>query len=334
MKIDIIIASYNRIKKAQQLAYSLLELLEFEVKVLIVDSTKNQTKVSFSNSKITHVLSSYANQPYQRYLGYLNTTADYILFLDDDMKIKNQSDFNIIFKLFKEKNIVGINLPFSNENAFLSKRPKSVFRSFSASISNIIGLISGYPNVPDNSYYFCGLKGKRINDKPIEYVSGGSFIVKREHLYKNFNMQLFDLYANNLGKGEDGILGYSLSKYGEIHSASNEVFTHIDLNDSTYSQSSRSFSKRLLFSRLYLSLEYARLSKKSFLMARVKFHHFSLGRILSLTLNYLLKHDEKIKSELLGYIDAWILSFSFKYNPTLEINDLWKSRALKDTSNK
>tara|TARA_Y100001954_G_C15735389_1_gene565548 strand:- start:32 stop:1039 length:1008 start_codon:yes stop_codon:yes gene_type:complete len=330
MKIDVVIATYNRFEKARKLAYSLAELSKFDISIFIIDSTKNQKIFSFPNLKIKHVISSYANQPYQRYLGYAMTTADVVLFLDDDMKINNKSSLQKAYKLFNEKNIVGINLPFTNKNTFLTKRPQSVFRNFSESITNFIGLISGYPKVEDNSYFFCGLKGKRINDKRIEYVSGGSFMVRREHLYKNFNMQLFNLYNDKLGKGEDGILGFSISRYGQIYSFSEKVFYHIDFNDSTYSQSSREFSRRLLFSRLYLSLEYARLTKKSFLKAKLRFHHFAIGRILGLLLNYLLNFDEKIKHEFLGYIDAWVLSLSFEYNTDLKINELWITRAIKD----
>ena len=143
-------------------------------------------------------------------------------------------------------------------------------------------------------------------------------------------MQLFDLYEKKIGKGEDGILGYTLSKYGDIFSFSNEIFIHVDYKDSSYSQSSRSFSKRLLFSRLYLSLEFSRLNKKSFLLARIKFYHYSLGRILSLFINYLLSFDKKIRNEFVGYIDGLILSLSFKYDSSLEINKKWESRAKRD----
>ena len=143
-------------------------------------------------------------------------------------------------------------------------------------------------------------------------------------------MQLFDLYNDKLGKGEDGILGYSISKFGQIYSFSEKVFYHIDYNDSTYSQSSREFTKRLLFSRLYLSLEYARLTKKSFFYAKLRFYHYAIGRILGILLNYLLNFDKKTKDEFLGYIDAWILSFSFKYDAEMEINELWKFRVKKD----
>ena len=130
MKIDVVIATYNRFENARNLANSLAELSSLTMNIFIIDSTKNQQISSFKNSNIKHVISSYANQPYQRYLGYLMTSGDVILYLDDDMKINNISSLQKALKLFNEKKIIGINLPFINENAFLSKGQKVYFKIF------------------------------------------------------------------------------------------------------------------------------------------------------------------------------------------------------------
>ena len=69
--LDIIIATYNRFEKAKNLALNLLNVGgDFINKIIIVDSSDNQSLQKFKSKKLIHFITQHKNQPYQRYLGY------------------------------------------------------------------------------------------------------------------------------------------------------------------------------------------------------------------------------------------------------------------------
>ena len=58
---------------------------------------------------------------------------------------------------------------------------------------------------------------KPENKKSIEWFNGPVFSAIKENLYYNFNFNLFQFYENGVGKAEDAILGFTLSKLGNIN---------------------------------------------------------------------------------------------------------------------
>ena len=133
-------------------------------------------------------------------------------------------------------------------------------------------------------------------------------------MYSNFNMQLFDLYEQKLGKGEDGILGYTISLNGLIEAPPNVYFIHNDYSDSSYALDYSNFTKRVMYSRLYLAFEYYRLNNKHIVKGFLRFHHYAIGRILGATINYVLNPNSIQKEIINGYIQGWILSMKFNFN--------------------
>lgn len=321
--LDIIIATYNRIEKAIDLANKSLASGSLISKVIIVDSSKDLMILDNLHPLISLVRTKHMNQPYQRYLGYLHSESSYLLFLDDDMEVIDQNIFNSIFELFqKNSQVVGINLPFDNPNRFLSSQPKSLFSS-SVIFRRFFGFLNGYMIAKGNQYLYNGIKGEYISNNVIEYVSGGAFAAKRESLYKNFNMQLFTIYEAGLGKGEDGILGYTLSKQGDIISYDRHCFVHNDFNDSSYTVSQIKFAKRVMFSRLYLSCEYYRLNKKPYILGYFRFLHYFIGRFLGVSFSYILSPSNMKRQIFIGYSYALIHSLFFKFDYRLTQNSFW-----------
>jgi len=327
--IEVIIATYNRYQTAHNLALNLIESTKAIDSVIIVNSDSNKNVLKSVHPKIKRISTSHQNQPYQRYLGYRVSTAPHLLFLDDDMELIDSKVFDDINSLFEDQKIVAINLPFENNNNFLENQPKGLVDAENK-LRKIIGLLSGYPMAKPNHYICNGIRGSRLSGKPIEYLSGGAFAVKREALYVNFNMQLFSIYEEKLGKGEDGILGYTLNKQGRIFAYPEKCFVHNDFKDSTYSNSQKAFTTRVLFSRLYLSCEYYRLNERSIIYAYLRFYHYILGRLVGSVVSYLLK-PTKIKYDILmGSFSALVKSLKFKFHDSLKDNSNWNLEVTKE----
>ena len=335
--IDVVIATYNRFEKALSLARSLQRLNEkFVSRLLLIDSTDSAVPMNNFNDNVVRVVTKHRNQPYQRYLGYCVSKADYIIFLDDDMEITEvEGLFEKTSEIFKQDSIVAIAYNFSekHDDTTLSKVPVTAFKNRLTFFKKIKDLITGYPRPNTGKYGLCGTRGpKPMEEVSTEHIGGGAFAVRRDVMYRNFNFQLFDIYENGLGKGEDGILGYSLAKQGKIYFNRDHFFTHNDQNDSTYSTDIYKFARRVAFSRLYLSLEKTRLDNGNLFLARVHYHYYMFWRIIGFSMNYCLNPSKNRKDLLYGSLNGWWLATYFKFDRALTRTAFWKDEAIKDIS--
>ena len=323
--IDVVIATYNRFEKARSLAVNLIsaggDMLN---NVIIVDSTDNKIVDNVKSERLIHFFTDHKNQPYQRYLGYTLSDAENILFLDDDMELVDDNLFTDLHEIFEKPNVSAVNIAFKNVNTFLSNQPKGLVKN-EGKLKKLVGLLTGYPIPKSNQYSFCGIRGRRISGIPINFLSGGAFAVKRENVYDNFNMQLFDLYEQKLGKGEDGILGYTISLNGLIEAPAKLYFVHNDYLDSSYAIDYTDFGKRVMYSRLYLACEYYRLNKKHCIRGYFRFHHYAIGRISGALLNYIVNPSAIQKEIIGGYIRGWILGMKFIFVSELDNNEKWEA---------
>ncbi len=333
--IDVVIATYNRIDKAKELAKSILKLYSKHVnKILLVDSTEYNEPINFSEGNIIHVITRHRNQPYQRFLGYCLSDADYLIFLDDDMEITETNEIfdktNDIFK--KECNAaIAYNFSEKHQDTSLSDLPATVFKNKFAGLYKMKDLITGYPSPEVGRYGLCGIRGQKPStDGYVEFIGGGVFSARRDSLYRNFNFQLFDLYENELGKGEDGILGYSISKQGKIFFINDIYFVHNDQRNSIYSTDVYRFARRVAYSRLYLSLEKSRLDGRSYYFAKLHYHYYMFWRIIGLLINYLLKPTSERGKMLKGFFSGWGMAFRFKFDKRLVSRTSWQSIAQSD----
>mgnify|MGYP001289776868 CR=1 FL=1 len=320
--IEVIIATNNRSENAFSLAKSLIFLQKAIIdKISIIDSTNNQKLIKPKEKKIKHILSSKQNQPYQRYLGFLNSESDILLYLDDDMEIANKNFIEIILGYFKKNDIAALAINFRNkhENTSLNNIPKSKF-NIDSNLKNLFNWFTGYPNMSPGSFGLCGNRGAQPkNGGFTNYLNGGAFAVRRSHMYHNFNFSLFDLYHKQLGKGEDAITGYTISKSGKIIFCNELLFYHNDKLDSVYTKDLFNYSKRVAYSRKYLSLEKCRLDGKSSLFAKVHFQWYCLWRILGLFFNFVIDVNDERKKLLTGTISGWFNSnkYHFKFKEKL-----------------
>lgn len=316
LKVDIIICTCNRPNRVNSLVSDLSIYSKEYNSIIIVDSSDEMNSAKYIGSQLIYLHSLHKNQPFQRYLGAQNSIADILIFLDDDMELINSDFLKIIKNAFFDECVAGIAINFKDkhDDSSLALIPKSVLFRRKNRLNKYISWLSGYPQLPVGKLGLCGIRGiQPFEGGNTECVSGGAFAARRLFVFQNFNFQLFDLYEEQLGKGEDVVIGYSLSKFGKILFIPDLLFLHNDQKDSNYSTNHFAFAKRVIFSRLFLSLEKKRLDGGSFILAYTHYYWFVLWRILGLCLNLCIKKNEVNSAILRGSIKGWKLAFKFKY---------------------
>lgn len=332
---DIIITTYNRATRVYELVLQLLLITNENVKIIVVDSSDIVNFSLLKIGKICYLRSSHKNQPYQRYLGYLASKAEILIFLDDDMEIVEREFVDIVGELFENDVVSGVAIKFGDKekDTSLSKIPSTRFFLRDNHIKEIKGWLTGYPKLPQGKFGFCGNRGAQPKEGGMtEWVSGGAFAARRSAIFQNFNFQLMDIFEKHLGMGEDGIIGYGLSKMGELFYHDELMFLHNDQKDSSYVTDIYDFTKRVAFSRLYLSLEKARLNHESKLFAIVHYHYFMFWRILGLLLNLIVTPSLTKLKVVKGTLSGWFKAVFFEHSMSHNHHEYWNSEALRDIS--
>lgn len=336
-KFDIIIATYNRQKSLKKLVKSILVCTTIPENIYVVDSSDTENEEIKNIEKVTYIKSTHKNQPYQRYLGYKKSKNEILYYFDDDMEILDKNFFSETLRLFENKDVIASTFNNTYNHEFFEKESKSILQSIISSIKplfNIIKLITGNPKLKNGEYWLCGIKGKQpLNDEQTNWFWGTGFCVKRDKIYKNFNFKLFDLYEDKLGKGEDGILGYTVSKQGTILYYSKNSLTHEDLKNSVYSTDYITYGKRVSYSRLYLSLEFCRLNNKNYRLAYYHYNWYMFWRVLGLKINNSIKFEKKRKDLLEGYLIGWKKANKKGYKDFFSIKNNWDEVIVKDLGN-
>ncbi len=334
MLIDVVIATYRRPEKVAALVTQLLACLHPSSTIIVVDSSDEINSAFMDQHRVKYIRSTHKNQPYQRYVGYLISSADLLLYLDDDMEI---IDSNLILPLFApfetETDLAGIAFHFTDKHVHssLSKMPNSIFFSQKQQYKKIINWFTGYKIPATGKLGLCGIRGPQPKEGGItEWLSGGAFAAQKKYLFKNFNFQLLDLFEEKMGMGEDAIIGYGLSKQGKLIYNPNLLFYHNDQADSTYSTNTFHFSKRIIFSRLFLSLEKTRLDGENYFRAWMHYYWYTGWRLMGMLGNYLCRPNMQRKEILTG---TWIgckMASHFTFDVALSRTQYWMNEAKKN----
>ena len=335
MRTDVIIATYNRPESLMSVIKKLLESTDAIQNIIVIDSSVEENKEIQTLHKVRYIRSSHANQPYQRYVGYLASNAEILVFLDDDMELVDPSWLTKIENIFSNNDVAGVAIAFTNDNEFIkTKIPKTKFGNPKKPgvLRRTLKAITGNPYLAPGDFWLCGIRGVQpFYGKETKWLQGGAFAAKRSFMYKNFNFKLFDLFEEKFGMGEDVILGYTLSKQGKLIYIPQVLFYHNDQKDSTYTIDLQSYGKRVAYSRLYLSYEYARLSGMSKNSVLIHFIWYMLWRLGGMSVNYILDPSKERKEMIRGYFsgikkairDRKMLSY---YND----GEIWKKEAIHD----
>lgn len=317
MQISVIIPTYKRYHTLNKLIAQLNELGDFVFEIIVVDSTDIQDRKSiFPSEKLNYLTSVHKNGLFQRYQGFLVAKCEWLLFLDNDMELIDPGIADIFEKIAKQKDTSGIAFKIENKhsNTSISEVPKSILFVKNKRIKNIINWFTGYPSLKPGKLGLCAVRGEQpLNGAETEWLGGGAFAAKRDSIFVNFNFQLVDLFEKRLGMGEDALLGYGLSKIGKLIYCDELLFLHNDQKDSAYSANHFQYGCRVIFSRLYLSLEKTRIGGGSYLFAYIHYHWYVLWRIIGLRINLAVKKNEINSAILEGSLKGWKLALKFKY---------------------
>lgn len=321
--LDIIITTYNRPEQVYELAQELLRFQNDFRTLIIVDSTDQSHAGLMQMKHVVYKQSMHKNQPYQRYVGYLQSTADYILFLDDDMEIANPDFLAIIDQALSKHKPAGLALNFRNKT-----EPDQELMIYPAQrlTSVLKNKLTGYPSPKTGKIGFCGVRGSQpqVEDKTT-IVSGGAFVARRNMLFHNFNFSLFNLFEQKLGMGEDTLIGLTLSTQGDVFFLPQVLFWHHERHTSHYRDHIEAFARRVQFSRLFLSLEYARLSGIPKVWAYLHYFWYSLWRLLSTAAG---GNVTMLKGQLKGLL----LSIQFPHLSSTKAQQYWTSEAEQNLS--
>ena len=333
MKFSVIICTCNRQEKVMELIQQINSLNMGNIELILIDSSDEENQNIRAIESINYKRTKHKNQPYQRFLGYNLSSSDWLLYLDDDMEIIHDNLFEKLEKYIKENKGDSYALKHveAHQTTSLAEVPKSQLFGKLSWVKKYKNIISGFPDLEPGKLGANGNKGKQLEKiENTEFVSGGAFLVKRSVMYKNFNFQMYDLYEDNFGKGEDSITGYTLSKEGILINIPERLFYHNDQQNSSYSSDLENFGKRVMFSRLYLTLEKCRLDGKSIFLGRFTYHWFALWRIIGLIFNYAHDRSSKRKSMIKGALKGWKKSIRFKFDSQLLRNLYWENEVKEE----
>ncbi len=332
MTIDVVICTYNRPEKIKGLIDQLSSSF-LRSSIIIVDSSEFENKELSKDQNLIYIHSIHKNQPFQRYLGFSISKNEYVMFLDDDMEVVNTEFLGKITEILECEKAVGLALNFRDKHhdTTLEAIPKSTLFNRSKLLKQFKNWFTGNADLPQGTLGLCGIRGSQPDQiAPTQYVSGGAFVGKRSELFQNFNLQLFDLFEQRMGMGEDALIGYALHKRGKLIYDPEVYFVHNDQKDSTYSMNMADYAQRVLFSRLYLSLEKSRLDNNSLFTAKMHYHWYACWRIIGLFLNWILKPNRKRKEMLLGSWKGWVKSWNFRFHTNLNRNAFWENEIGKN----
>lgn len=336
MKIDIVIATFNRSVRASKTAQKFLDLKNrFFSNIIIVDSSDDLTILDYpQDPAVVYIRSSHKNQPFQRYLGFRYSKADVILFLDDDLHLIDPDTLHSQLPTLKDERVVGISFTSSGGNEFVESVPKAVFPGKTNQLTRGLKWLSGRPELHPGKFWLCGLRGARQNQEKVEYVGGASgFALRRISAFVNFNFTLLDILEMRIGTAEDLLIGFTASRQGQIISANKAVFFHDHQNNSIYSSDYFRFNQNVAFSRLFLSLEYARLTGMKRSIARYHYHWYMLWRLLSMLVSAIIQPSSKRWDGLRGWLSGWVKATFWKPRPLAIAEEYWRAEAEKDLTN-
>ncbi len=241
-------------------------------KVIVIDSSDSENEELRKDHEVEYHRSPLKNQPFQRYLGSKQSSAEYLLFFDDDLSIIDPEIFEKYQKLIAMPDFVGggvgidyqTNIPtFFAGNLNVSGPLKRLYywllqiRIPEPGKIGFLGVTGGWPSERGEIGFLLGpnmLVNKRLFDEIIDYGM----------LYG---------FQEKILMGEDKAISLKLQKFGKLYFDPHLCLKHPP-NDSSYFTHQVSFYAKTLYSRYFLSKEVFRLKRGSSFMLNSKYLFF------------------------------------------------------------
>lgn len=331
MTFSVAITTYNRPGSVANLVKQVRACTLQPDQILVVDSSDQVNEVMGSDKTITYIRSSHKNQPYQRYLAYLSCKAEVIIFLDDDLEIIDFTVFEVMLARLSMPGIRGVSVGFQHYNAISSLMESQV--DSKSLFFRVINFISGVPVLKPGKIYLAGLAGPRPTEEGlVDYFNGaimGFYKTDLEHL---FNPVLFTLFEDRLGMGEDKVISMELGLRKKLWFVPDEFFIHPPV-ESNYFQDVRSFQRKVMYSRLYVSLVFGSLKKLPAFFIYMHYYYFSLWRLCLACSRRIVKPTRQNAELLKGVFDGIMFTFTRPFMPTKLPTIDWMRHAALDLVN-
>ncbi|MCB0494163.1 MAG: glycosyltransferase [Cyclobacteriaceae bacterium] len=326
MEFDIVICTLNRPDRLQNLLQQIFQCTTLPIKVIVVDASAIDNDSLRSNPKIEYIRSSHQNQPYQRYVGYLASDAEIIVFMDDDLEIVDSRIFDKLTETYGVYKPDGVSVGIQYESAISEKLNNTI--DSSTFLFRSINLISGVPLLRPGRIYPAGLAGPDLKSLgEVDFFHGPFMSFKRDIMGEAFDPCLFTLYEMKLGKGEDKALSMKIGLSGKIIYVPDLYLKHPPV-ESHYFKNPKNYSKRLSYSRFFLSKVYAESRKYPTWIFSMHYIYFMIWRILLASGRFLWKGNRTQYDLLKGMIIGFWLALTT--NPCRSNTLDWYHKATMD----
>ncbi len=265
--LDAIICTYNRAEKVNQLVEQLLQTTPAPRQIIVVDSSDNDNEILMQNSQVKYLKSDRKSQPYQRYLGAINSDAEVLVFFDDDVKILINTLFDKVQEGFSNNEVVGVSLGIFYENGIELNKSTNSNKNKENNSGKIswLGRTTGLPN----------------KDMIVEYFPGPIMAFRRRIVFELFDEYLFTIFEKRIAMGEDKVISMRASQFGKlIYFGANDYLYHPP-EPSTYFDNEINFIAKTTFSRLWINKVYAKVRKKKVVFAYLYFIGYLTKQILN-----------------------------------------------------
>lgn len=255
MTFDVVITTYNRSENVINLCNEILQCSVRPQKLIVIDSSDKNNGYLESLNNLIYKKSSHKSQPYQRYLGYLISEADIIVYFDDDLTIKDYTLFETIVNCFEEDpKLIGLSLGIDYKNGISERLEKSTI----SPIKTIaLKLKKEKPLGAINRFGVTNILARK--DFYTNFLPGPNMCFRRNVLDGVFDDQLFALFEKRLGMGEDKVISMRVSKKGKMLYKGSNIFLEHPPIASTYFTDETEFRAKVIYSRIWLAHQYNKL---------------------------------------------------------------------------
>lgn len=312
MDFSVAITTYNRPVNLDNLVRQLLLGSVVPTTILVIDSSEVANLEISKIDRVNYIRSSHKNQPYQRYLGYLSCKTEVIIFLDDDLEIIDLTVFEVMLKRLKQPGIKGISVGFEHHNATSQLLDSQV--NGQSLLFRIINFLSGVPVLKPGRIYMAGLAGPRpMQEGPVDYFNGAVMGFYKSELTSLFNPVLFSLFERKLGMGEDKVISMAVGLTRTLWFNPHHFFVHPPVT-SNYFQDVQSFQRKVMYSRLFASLEYGRLKRYPRVFIYLHYYYFAIWRLLIASIRGIIKPDKQRLAAAKGILQGVLLTFTLPFD--------------------
>ena len=197
--------------------------------------------------------SNHANLPYQRHLGWrlaADQGAEYLLFLDDDMRIEDPGAIEELLVPFAEPDVVGVTGNLRIEGQEMEPRGSVLARLFGGSRRRAPGELT-----PSGNRIRPRSDGRRFVD--VGWLRGGVMAYRCDLLPDGWMPpELFAMYEARVGKAEDTVLSRRAGLRGRLILASRARFVHDGSESVAYPASGARRGHAIAYSRRLINDNY------------------------------------------------------------------------------